>query len=105
FRDYDTLGDVTGAATEHPQLGRKTLSSVVVTTDDTNNRKYVDADDMTHTAVPASVQAGAVVVGYDDDTTGGPDPNIVPSFQSDCSVTPAGGDVNWQWNSGGLARA
>lgn len=105
FRDYDTLAAVAGGSTEHAQLSRKTLTGVVVTTDDTNDRKYVDADDITHTAVAASAQAGGMVVAYDDDTTGGTDSNIVPFFKYDVDVTPAGGDISWQVNAGGLARA
>jgi hypothetical protein len=106
MRDYDTLDAIlAGASNEQTSnLTRKTLASVTVTVDDTNDRVDVDAADVTFTAATGNA-VGAVVVCYDGDTTGGTDANIVPLVKLDASFTPAGGDVTLQFDSAGFFRA
>lgn len=78
MRDYDTLSDLlAGASNEQTSVGRKTLSGVTVTVNDTDNRVDIDAADVTWTA-PTGNAIGAVVVCYDPDTTGGTDADLIP---------------------------
>lgn len=105
MRDYDTLNDLLGGASnEQTTMGRKTLASVTVTVDDTNDRVDIDAADVTWTAASGNA-ISAVVICYDGDTTGGTDANIVPLVKLDAVATPAGGDITIQFNSAGFARA
>jgi hypothetical protein len=52
MRDYATLAAVKGGATEQTTLGRKTLTTVTVTVDNTNDRVAIDCDDVVWTATP-----------------------------------------------------
>lgn len=99
--DLDTFAAIESDGSTAEQTGgtyvRKTLtdaSSITVTVDDTNNRTDVDCPDQTWTAL--TVTSGVVtdiVVGYDSDTTGGTDANIVPLTLHDFPITPDGSDV------------
>lgn len=101
MRDLDTFALIESNATAAEQTGgtyvRKTLnqaSSITITIDDSNNRTDVDCPDQTWTAL--TVTSGVVtdiVTGYDSDSTGGTDANIVPMTQHDFSITPDGSDV------------
>lgn len=92
MRDYDTLSDLlAGASNEQTTVGRKTLASVTVTVNDTNDRVDVDAADVTWTA-PTGNAIGAVVICYDPDTTGGTDADLIPLTKHDVSWTPDGND-------------
>lgn len=78
---------------------RKTISDssgMTVTVDDTNDRVDVDFADQTWTALGAGTAITDVVIGYDSDTTGGTDANIVPQTQHDFAITPDGSDVTAQ---------
>jgi hypothetical protein len=90
--DYDTLADLlAGASNEQTTLGRKTLASVTSTVDDTNDRRNMDAADITWTATGGN-PISAVVLCYDPDTTGGTDADIIPLTKHDCVMTPDGTD-------------
>lgn len=104
--DYDTLSALlAGASNEQTSnLTRKTLASVTVTVDDTNNRVDVDAADITWTAATGNA-ISALIICYDGDTTGGTDANIVPLVKLDCVATPSGGDITYQFNAAGFYRA
>jgi hypothetical protein len=106
MRDYDTLDAIlAGASNEQTSnMTRKTLASVTITTDDTNDRVDVDAADVTFTAATGNA-ISAVVICYDGDTTGGTDANIVPLVKLDAVATPAGGDITIQFNAAGFFRA
>ncbi|MGW6872898.1 hypothetical protein ACWGHA_11245 [Streptomyces xanthophaeus] len=92
MRDYDTLSDLlAGASNEQTTVGRKTLASVSVTVNDTDNRVDVDAADVTWTA-PTGNAIGAVVICYDPDTTGGTDGDLIPLTKHDVTWTPDGND-------------
>ncbi len=106
MRDYDTLDAIlAGASNEQTSnLTRKTLASVTITTDDTNDRVDVDAADVTWIAATGNA-VSAVVICYDADTTAGTDANIVPLVKLDAVFTPAGGDVTIQFNASGFFRA
>ena len=103
--DYDTLDAILAAANnEQTTMGRKTLASVTVTVDDTNNLVKIDAADIVWTAATGN-NVNALLICYDGDTTAGTDANIVPLFKYDFAVTPAGGDVTAVIHANGLASA
>lgn len=104
--DYDTLSALLAAANNEQtsNMTRKTLASVTVTTDDTNNRVDVDAADITWTAATGNA-CSALLICYDGDTTGGTDADIVPLVKLDMVVTPNGGDITFQFNAAGFFRA
>jgi len=87
---------------------RKTLdntSSITVTYDDTGDKVDVDFPDQTWTAVGSGDGWNDIVVGYDSDTTGGTDTNILPHTQHDFVVVPDGSDITAQVASAGYFRA
>lgn len=105
IKDYDTLADLlAGSSNEQTTMGRKTLASIVVATDDTNDWQTVDCADIVWTAATGSATA-LLVICYDPDTTGGTDADLVPLVVDSFTVTPAGGDVTYTVNAGGFYRA
>jgi len=105
LRDYDTLSALLAAANnEQTTMGRKTLASVTVTVDDTNDRVDVDCADPTWTAATGNA-ISAIVICYDPDTTAGTDADLVPLVKLDAAATPAGGDITYQVAAGGFYRA
>lgn len=105
MKDYDTLDAIlAGASNEQTTMGRKTLTSVVGTVDDTNDWLDVDAADITWTAATGNA-VGALVVCYDPDTTAGTDADLIPLTKHDFVVTPSGVDVVGQVAAGGFYRA
>lgn len=103
LRDLDTFAAIesdgnTAELTSgtNANYARKTLtdaSSITITIDDTNDRVDIDCPDQTWTALGAGTAVTDLVFGYDSDTTGGTDANIVPISQHDLAVTPDGSDV------------
>jgi hypothetical protein len=93
MRDYDDLNALLGGASnEQSTMGRKTLASVTVTVDDTNDRVAVDCADITWTAASGNA-ISAIVICYDPDTTGGTDADLIPLTKHDFTLTPDGSDV------------
>lgn len=90
MRDYDTLDAIlAGASNEQTTMGRKTLGSVTVTVDDTNDRVAIDCADITWTAATGN-PVGALLICYDPDTTTGTDTDLIPLTKHDLSMTPDG---------------
>ncbi len=90
LRDKDTFADVvSGTTNEQTTVGRKPLTNVTVTVDDTNDRVNIDCDDVTWTG-PTGNPVGAVVICYDPDTTTGTDADLVPLTKHDLAWTPDG---------------
>lgn len=103
--DYDDVAAILAAANnEQTTMGRKTLTGVTVTVDDTNNRQSVDCDDILWTAATGNA-TGAVIIAYDYDTTSGTDSTLVPLFIDAMVATPSGADITYQVNAAGFARA
>lgn len=93
LRDYDNLSLLlAGASNEQTTMGRKTLTNVTVTVDDTNDRVAIDADDITWSAASGNA-ISALVFCYDPDTTTGTDADLVPLTKHDFVITPDGSDV------------
>lgn len=93
LRDYDDVAALlAGASNEQTTAGRKTVTSVAVTVDDTNNRLDVDIADQVWTGLTGNA-IGALLIAYDPDTTGGTDSTLIPLTKHDWSITPDGSDV------------
>ncbi|GAA0705252.1 hypothetical protein GCM10010193_70400 [Kitasatospora atroaurantiaca] len=94
LRDCATVAAIASAgATEQTTLGRKTLSSVTVTVNNTNDRVELDAADLSWTAT-AGAAIAAVVICYDPDSTGGVDADLVPLTKHDVTMTPDGTNLS-----------
>lgn len=94
LRDKDDLAALTsGTTNEQTTVGRKTLTGVTVTIDDTNDRVSIDCADVTWTA-PTGNAIGAVVICYDPDTTTGTDADLVPLTKHDLAWTPDGNNFS-----------
>jgi hypothetical protein len=94
LRDKGTFADVVaGTTNEQTTVGRKPLTGVTVTVDDTNDRVAIDADNVTWTA-PTGNAIGAVVICYDPDTTTGTDADLIPLTKHDLAWTPDGNDFS-----------
>lgn len=110
LRDKDTFADLVSGATNFVTQSsiRKTLdqsAGITITVDDTNDRTEVDIPDQTWTAVAAGDGFNDVVIGYDSDSTGGTDANIVPCSVHDFVVVPDGSDITAQVSATGIWRA
>lgn len=85
LQDYDNLSVLLAAANDECDFtgySRRTLANVTSAVDDTNNLFKIDADDpATYTNTGTAQIAGAAIVCYDDDTTGGTDTNLIPIAQ------------------------
>lgn len=107
--DYTSLsGLLAGASDEADFTGyaRRTLASVTVTPDNTNERLDVDAADPTGWTASGSAQAvSKAVVVYDPDTTSPVDANMIPLYAFDYVVTfDVGVPVTFSFDSVGLVR-
>lgn len=82
LKDLDTLTAIKAVATEadFTNYARKTLASVTVTVDDTNDRVDIDCADVVYTSAggAANNTMGKAVICYDPDTTTGTDADLVP---------------------------
>lgn len=82
--------------------GGKTLSSVTVTQDDTNNRMVIDAADVTWSALGAlSPATPSHAIIWNDTPTSPADPLI--AYIELGSTATNGGDYTIQWNAAGVA--
>jgi hypothetical protein len=101
LRDKDNFEQLVAGATNfatNTGSTRKSLSDsggITITVDDTNDRTDVDMPDQTWTALAndGTGKISDVVIGYDSDSTGGTDANVVFGTQHDFAITPDGSDV------------
>lgn len=98
--DKDTFADLVSGTTNFATgtgWARKSLNQaggITITVDDTNDRTDVDIPDQTWTAVAdAADDVSRLASGYDSDSTGGTDANIVPMSTHDFIIQPDGSDV------------
>jgi hypothetical protein len=90
LKDKDTFADVvSGTTNEQTSVGRKTLSSITVTVNDTLDRVEVDAADVSWTS-PSGNAIGAMVIVYDPDATTGTDADLIPVTKADVVWSPDG---------------
>lgn len=105
LKDYDDLSTLlAGTSNEQTNQSRKSITSVTVTVDDTNDRVDIDFADQTYTALSGNA-ISAVLFCYDNDTGAGTDSNIVPLSKHDVTITPDGSDVNLVIATAGAMRA
>jgi hypothetical protein len=105
LRDYDDLATLLGGTSnEQATMGRKSVTSAVVTVDDTNERVDLDIADQTWVGATGN-GVSALTLNYDNDTTAGTDANIVPNTKHDFVITPDGSDVTAQIAATGYGRA
>lgn len=110
LNNYDDLAALLAAANDEADFTnytRKTLTSVLPTVDDTNNRVDIDAADFTYTSAGGGTNntVGKALVCYDPDTTGGTDSSIIPLTYHDCVFTTDGTDQTITLPVAGFARA
>lgn len=110
LNNYDDLAALLAAANDEADFtnySRKTLASVTLTVDDTNNRADADAADFTYTAAGGATNnsVGKALIVYDPDTTGGTDSSIIPLTYHDCVFTTDGTDQLIQLAAAGFYRA
>lgn len=108
--DFSALVSGTTDFATNTGINRKTLTDadlVAFAPDDTNDRVDLDVPDQTWTAVAndGTGAIGALVFGYDSDTTAGTDANIVFATKHDFVVTPDGSDITAQIAATGFFRA
>jgi hypothetical protein len=93
MRDYHDLQTLlAGASNEQTTMGRKPLTGVTVTVDDTNDRVALDSADIVWTGATGNA-ISAIVICYDPDTTTGTDADLIPLTKHDFAITPDGSDV------------
>ena len=85
--DFASL--VSGTTNEQTTVGRKALTGVTGTVDNTNDRIAVDSADVTWSA-PTGNAISAVVICYDPDTTTGTDSDLIPLTKHDLLWSPDG---------------
>lgn len=110
IRDHDDLSALLAATNDEATFtnyARKTVTSVTITVDDTNDRVDLDIADQTWTVAGGALNdtLGALLIGYDGDTLSGTDANIVPVSKHDFSVTTDASDLTAQIATAGFARA
>jgi hypothetical protein len=110
--DKDDFGALVSGATNFATgtgWARKSLDQsggITITVDDTNDRTDVDIPDQTWTAVAdAADDVSRLVTGYDSDSTGGTDANIIPVSKHDFVIQPDGSDVTAQIAAAGIWRS
>lgn len=112
--DYDDLSTLLAGTSNEPTGGtyvRKTLTDTEIAAsaqDDTNNRLDLDiTTDPVWTALTTTGNAAisALLVCYDNDTTGGTDSSIVPLTKHGFVFTPDGTDVTAVIAAAGFYRS
>jgi hypothetical protein len=109
LNNYDDLSTLLAAANDEADFtnySRKTLASVSVTVDDTNNRVDIDAADFTYTAAGGGTNntVGKLLVCYKP-ASGSTDSAIIPLTYHDCVFTTDGTDQTITLPTSGFARA
>lgn len=105
--DADTLAALlSGTTNEQTTMGRKVLTdadlAALPAPDDTNDRYDISLPTTTWVAATGNA-ISKIAVGYDPDTTGGTDANIIPLTMFDFAQTPSGADI--QMTTGVFFRA
>ena len=111
--DYDDFGALLGAAgnteADFTSYARIVLDdtdlAALPAPDDTNNWYQVDLPDQTYTAATTGQNLVKAILGYDSDSTGGTDANIIPVAHYDFVATTDGTDLILQWDANGFFRA
>lgn len=93
LKDYDDVAALlAGTTNEQTTAGRKTITAITNTVDDTNDRFDSDFADQTWSGLTGNT-IGALLIAYDPDTTTGTDSTLIPLTKQDWSIIPDGSDV------------
>jgi hypothetical protein len=108
--DHDDVAALLAATNDEADFtnyARKTITSVTVTVDDTNNWVDVDFADQTWTSAGGASNntLGKAVVAYDPDTGAGTDSTLIPLTYHDFSATTDGNDLVAVVAAAGFYRA
>lgn len=105
LNNYDDLAALlTATNNEQTTMGRKTVTTVTNTVDDTGNTFDADFADPVWAAATGNA-VGKLLVCYDGDTAAGTDANIIPLTYHDFAVTPDGSDITGTVAASGFYRA
>lgn len=105
LNNYDDLAALLAATNnEQTTMGRRTVTTVTNTVDDTGNTFDADFADPVWAAATGNA-VGKLVVCYDPDTTVGTDADLVPLTYHDFVVTPDGTDITGTVAASGFYRA
>lgn len=108
LKDYNDLAALLGGTSNevtNTGYSRKTVTSVTISVDDTNDWVDIDIADQTWTGVASGDGWEKLLICYDGDTGAGTDSNITPLTAHDFVVTPDGSDITAQIASEGFFRA
>lgn len=104
LQDYDTLAALlAGASNEQVTMGRKDLTGVTVTVDDTGNKASWTADDLVWANATGN-ETGKIIVCYDP-TGSGTDADLIPLTIHDFAVVPDGTTITASVDADGIAVA
>ncbi len=108
--DHDDISAMLVATNDEADFtnyARKTVSTLTITVDDTNDRVDIDMADQTWTAAGGATNNTLLklATAYDPDTTAGTDTTLVPQTYHDFSVTTDGSDLTAQVAAAGFFRA
>lgn len=101
--DTDYVSSITANEASGGSYARQTLGTKSWNEDDTNNRSYFDAADITFSAVPAANGNVTGVVIFKD-TGADATSTIIGWLEFSSPVTTNGGDIAVQFDSTGLLR-
>ncbi|AQS70846.1 hypothetical protein [Streptomyces pactum] len=102
LQDYDTLAALlAGASNEQTTMGRKTLTGVTKTVDDTTNEASFTADALVWADATGN-PTGKIVICFDPDGTN-TDAAMIPLTVHDFAVTPDGTSITASVGAGGIA--
>lgn len=102
LQGYDTLSALlAGASNEQSTMGRKDLSNVTVTVDDTDNTASWTADDIVWANATGNA-TGKIAICYDP-TGSSADSALIPLTLHDFAVTPDGTTITADVGTDGLA--
>lgn len=104
--DLNTVADLVAVTNVSEATGtgyvRKTLSGMVVTEDDTNNRAVLDADDITWTGLSAGTVRAAVVYKYNAADASA---ELISLHDTNFPKVTTGGDMTLAWPATGVLLA
>lgn len=101
LQDFDTLSALlAGDSNEQTTMGRKDLSNVTVTVDDTGNEASWDADDLVWEDATGNA-TGKIVICYDP-TGSTADTGLIPLTIHDFEVTPDGTTITASIDTDGV---
>lgn len=101
-KDINFVSEISTNELSGTGYARKTLTNVVITEDDTNDRAVLDADDPT---TYTGINAGTIAGGWVFRDIGADSADIPWVFLEIADIVTNGGDVSLAFSSNGISRA